>query len=56
MAQSEAEGPNFLKYWFLSLKFGLKLDNDTYLSSLFEAVWKTRDVDLVYYNYRIKEY
>ena len=27
MARSEAEGPNFLKYWFLSLKFGLKLDN-----------------------------
>ena len=27
MARSKAEGPNFLKYWFLSLKFGLKLDN-----------------------------
>ena len=27
MAWSEAEGPNFLKYWYLSFKFGLKLDN-----------------------------
>ena len=27
MAQSEAEGPNFLKYWFLSFKFPLKLDS-----------------------------
>ena len=27
MARSEADGPNFQKYWFLSLKFGLKLDN-----------------------------
>ena len=26
MAQSEAEGPHFLKYLFLSLKFCLKLD------------------------------
>ena len=27
MARSEAEGPNYKEYWFLSLKFGLKLDN-----------------------------
>ena len=28
MARSKAEGPNFQKYLFLSLKFGLKLDNN----------------------------
>ena len=27
MAQSKAEGTNLKKYWFLSLKLGLKLDN-----------------------------
>ena len=30
MARSEAEGPNFKNYWFLSLKFGLKLDSIIY--------------------------